>query len=213
MIEGLPDFAEKTVPHHFVTKLYRRRETFRIGPAVALDDDAVEPEEHAAVRLARIHFVAQRGERIARQHITEPRAQRSLHGVSQIGAELAGGPFRRLDGDVAGKPFGDDHVRYTRADAGALDEPDIVEARQLSFPQNAPGLAQGLQSFDFFDSNVENPDRGLIDIEQHAGHRAAHYRKIDQMLGVGADRGAHVEDDRFPGHRRPYRRYRPAADA
>ena len=38
----------------------------RIGAAMALDDDAVQPEEHAAIDLARVHLVAQRVEGAAR---------------------------------------------------------------------------------------------------------------------------------------------------
>ena len=38
-----------------------------------------------------------------------------------------------------------------------------------------------------------------------ARHGAAHHRELDEVLRIGADRGADVEHDRFAAHRRPER--------
>ena len=88
------------------------------------------------------------------------------------------------------------HVDGSLADVVALDEAHIVEERQARFAQDAPGLAHRLLALHFLDADIEQADGRALEIEQHARHRAAHHGKIDQMLGVRADRGADIEHDR-----------------
>ena len=64
-------FAEQFVAHHVVAEIDRRGEALGVGAAVALDDDAVEAEEDAAIRLARVHLVAQHAEGVARQQVAD----------------------------------------------------------------------------------------------------------------------------------------------
>ena len=50
----------KFLTHHVVADLDRAGETFGVRAAMALDDDAVKAEKHAAVDPARVHLLAQR---------------------------------------------------------------------------------------------------------------------------------------------------------
>ena len=61
----------------------------------------------------------------------------------------------------------------------------------------AAGFAHLLEAFDLFDADIEEADRRPFEAEQHARHGGAHHREIDQMLGIGADRGADIEHDGF----------------
>ena len=65
------DFRQQLVAHHAVAELDRGGETFGVGAAVALDDDAVEAEKHAAIGPARIHALAQLPERRPREQIAD----------------------------------------------------------------------------------------------------------------------------------------------
>ena len=136
-----PILASKLVAHHVVADIDGRGEALGVGAAMALDDDAVEAEEDAAVGFARIHLLAQRLERRARQQIAEPRRPGAVHGAAQILRELARGAFRGLERDIAGEAFGHHHVDRALADIVAFDEAVIVEMREMAIAQNAPGLA------------------------------------------------------------------------
>ena len=94
---------------------------------MALDDDAIEPEEHAAIDFARIHLVLQRRERIAREQIADLGEQGPAHRIAQIFGELFGGSFGGFQGDIAGEALGDDDVDGSLADIVAFHEADIVE--------------------------------------------------------------------------------------
>ena len=195
--ERLADLGEQIVAHHVVAEIDRVGEAFGVGAAVALDDDAVEAEEDAAVRLARIHLVAERAECAARQQVAEPGRQRAVHLALEDLAELAGGALGRLERDIAGKAFGHHHVDRPLADVVALDEAGIFDLRPLTFAQDAAGLAHLFEPLDLLDADIEQPDRRPLEAEQHPRHGAAHGREVDEMRGVGADRGAEVEHDRF----------------
>ncbi len=56
-VRSAADLGEQFVAHHVVAEVDGAGEAFGVGAAVALDDDAVEAEEDAAVRLARIHLL------------------------------------------------------------------------------------------------------------------------------------------------------------
>jgi hypothetical protein len=42
-VDGLADFAQQLVTHHFVSHLDGRREAFRVRAAVAFDYNAIQP--------------------------------------------------------------------------------------------------------------------------------------------------------------------------
>ena len=117
--------------------------------------------------------------------------------MREVVGELPRGALRGLERDIAGKAFGHHDVGLALADIVAFDEADIFDVRRRLFAQDAAGLAHGFESLDLLDADVEQADGRPVEIEQHARHGAAHHRHVDQMLGVGADRGAEIEHDAF----------------
>ena len=68
-IAGVCSSMSRIVRHqlvmgHVVGDIDGAREAEGVGAAMALDDDAVKAEEHAAIGLARIHLVAKGVERL-----------------------------------------------------------------------------------------------------------------------------------------------------
>src|SRR5690606_2452073 len=92
----------------------------RIGAAVALDDDAVEADEDAAVHGSRVELLAQCRKGAAGEKIAEPRHQGPRHGVAKVLSDLPGRPLGRLQRNVAAEPLGDDDIHGSLADVVAL---------------------------------------------------------------------------------------------
>src|SRR5580700_2699077 len=122
---------------------------------MALDDDAVETEKNAAIRLARVHALAQFPERRARKQVADPRAQRARHRAFEIFSHLPGGAFGGLERNVAGKAFGDDDVDRAFADIVAFNKTVISEARQGLLAQDGGRLAHRLEAFGLLDADIE----------------------------------------------------------
>jgi hypothetical protein len=121
----------------------------------------------------------------------------------EVLAELARSPLGGLERDIAGKPLGHHYVHRSLADIVALDEAGIFELRPLAGAQHLARLADCLKAFHLLNPDVEEAHGRPVESEQHRGHGAAHHREFDKMPGVGADRGAQIEHDRFPLERRP----------
>src|SRR5579864_1150901 len=138
------DFGQQLVAHNAVTNTDCRRETFRIGAAVALDDNAVEAQKHAAVRTPRVDALLQLAKRGAGEQIADARAERAAHGVPDVFTHLPRRAFGGFQSDVAGKAFGDDDIDLAEADIVAFDEADIIEVRQFLLAQHAARLAHRL---------------------------------------------------------------------
>ena len=81
------------------------------------------------------------------------------HGLAQVGADLPGGAFRRLQRDVAGKALDDHDVDDALADLVALDEAAIVERQaELGLLQPGVRLLDLLVALDLLDADVEQAD-------------------------------------------------------
>ena len=80
-------------------------------------------------------------------------------------------------------------------DAVGFDEADIIELRQVHCAEHFAGLANFLMPLHLLDADIEEPDRRLSDVEQHARHGTAHHRQRHQMARVAADRGAEIQHD------------------
>src|ERR1700733_3975485 len=173
-LERGADFGQEFVLHDAVPELDRRRKTFRVGAAVTLDDDAVEPKKDAAIGAARIHALAQALERRAREQIADAGAPRTVHRPLEIFAELARGAFRGLERDIAGKAFGDHHVDLAAADIVAFDKTLIVETGQAFFTQDTPGLAHLFVTLGLFGADIEKTHAGSGQPEQDSRGRRAH---------------------------------------
>src|SRR5271156_581484 len=153
-----PYFAQKLILHNAVAEFDRGREAFGIRPAMALDDNAVEPEEHPAIDAARIHPFAQMPESRTREQVADARAQGACHRIAQILAELPRGAFGGFKRDIAGKPFGHDNIDFALADIVAFDEALIIEIGQRLLAQDAAGLAHLFQAFGLLGTDIEVTD-------------------------------------------------------
>ena len=111
--------------------------------------------------------------------------------------DLARRAFGGLERDIADKAFGDHHVDHALPDVVAFDEAHVIEERQVALAQDLAGLAHLFQALHLLDPDIEQADGRALLAEQDARHRRAHHREIDQMRGIGADRGAEVEHDRL----------------
>ena len=180
--------------------------------AVAFHDDAIQAEKHAAIGLAHVHLLAQALEGAPGEHITDLGQQGAAHRGAQIFADLAGGALGGLQRDVAGKALGHDHVDRAFADVVALDEAAIVERFQIGFAQKEPGLLDLLLALDLLDPDIEQPDRRPLRAEHGSRHGGAENGEVDQLLGIGADRGADIEHHAFAAHGRPQCRNRRPVD-
>ena len=119
------DLGQKLIAHDAVAEFDGSGETFGIGPAMAFDDDAVEPEKNAAIgRGADPCAGAAAGMPSGRTNIRSGQLSDCLIARSEIFADLARGAFGGLERDVAGKAFGDDDIDRTLADIVAFDEAD-----------------------------------------------------------------------------------------
>ena len=212
-IEHLFDLVRQVVAGHLIANIDRIRKALAVGAAMALDDDAVEAEHHAAVGFRGVQLVAQRLEGVFGKQIADLRAPAARHGVAQEFGNLPRRALGRLQCDVAAKALGDDDVGGALADAVALDEADIIQLRQVHRAQQLGCLANLLAALDFLDPDIEQSDGRPFQIEQHARHRAAHHRQRHQMMRIAADGGAEVEHHRIAARRGPYRRQRRPVDA
>ena len=170
------------------------------------------PEEGSAVDAAWIHFVLQSAETALRQQRAEPGGPGARHRFAQPRPDLAGGALCRLQGDVAGEALDDDDVDLAGADIVAFDIAAIFDRQALHLLQPEMGFLDLFRALDFLDADIQQADLGTIDMEQCAGHAGTHQGKVAELLGIGADVGADVENDRFGADRRPDRGNRGALD-
>ena len=68
-----------------------------------------------------------------------------------------------------------------------------------------PGFLDLFLALDLLDADIEQADGRPLDAEQRARHGRAHDGEIDELVRVGADRGADVEHDALAAHGRPDR--------
>ena len=122
----------------------------------------------------------------------------AAHRLFEIGGDLRGGSFGGLEGDVAGKALGDDNVDDAFADAVALHEAAVIETGQVEVAQQGRCGLHFLDALDFFGADIEQADGRALKSQDDPRHRRAHDRKIDEVAGVGAHRGADVEHDGLP---------------
>src|SRR5690349_21766431 len=109
-------------PRHLVCGAEGTLEADRIGAAMALDDNAIEPEEHTAIDVARVELAAKRVERLSCNEGTQHREDIGAKGRADVRTNLASGPLGGLERDITGKAFGDDHIDRALADVIAFDE-------------------------------------------------------------------------------------------
>src|SRR5580704_11206395 len=122
MVKRRRDLSQQFVANDAVAKLDSCRESFRVGAAVAFDDNAVQSEKNAAVGTARVDSLSQLAKGGTREQIANARAERTAHRVPYVFAHLARGALGGLQCDVAGEAFGHDHIDLAAADIVAFDK-------------------------------------------------------------------------------------------
>ena len=127
--------AKHIVAGFFVCALDRKTKRETVGRTVALDDNAVQSEENAAIGFVGVQLVAQQLEGGSGKQITDPGAPRSRQRGAQEFADLPRRALGNLDGDVAAEALGDDDIGRTLADAVALDKADEFHLRQIELAQ------------------------------------------------------------------------------
>ena len=121
---------------------------------MALDHDALQPQQHPAIGLVGIELVAQRLEGLFREQVADPGAPGPRHRAAKILAHLPRGSLGCFNCDIAGEAFGDNDVRSALADAVALDEADECKVRQVQRAQQLCGLAHRVDTLDLLGSNI-----------------------------------------------------------
>ncbi len=121
--ELYPDLVQKAVHLHVDSDADRVGEAKSVGRAVAFDRDPVQTQEYSAVVAARIAAHPEFPECAARKQISDTRRERVTEGRLEKLAEQLDCSLRRLDGDVARKPVGDDDIDGPGRDIVAFDEP------------------------------------------------------------------------------------------
>src|SRR6266481_972010 len=92
-IEHVVDLGQEIVMDHLIANLDGGGKALGIGAAMALDHDAVQAQQHAAVGLAGIELVPQLPEGAAGQQIADARKQALFDGIAQEGHDLPGRAF------------------------------------------------------------------------------------------------------------------------
>ena len=209
----LGDDPHEVVLRHLARQIDGAGEPFRVGAPMRLDHQPVQPQEDAAIDLARIHLFSHQLEGGVGEEIAEPRSPRPRHGRAQILGHLPRRALRGLQRNVAGKALRDDDVDGASAEVVAFDEAAVFEPGMVHLSQDPARLAHVLDALDLLDADVEKPDRRAVEAEDRARHGGAHDGEVDQQRGVGANRradsrarcfrpGASARSPRSPGVRR-----------
>ena len=161
-----------------------------IRSAVALDDDAAQPEQARAVVAAGVHA----------------RLERAAHWGSEPGDDHPPGiarefpaqeaydhlrhPLGSLEQRVADEAVADHHVGRSLEDVVAFDVAVIVEAARA---QQLGGLLDRLVALDVLDADIEQADRRPLLVLDRAYEHRAHDAELHELLRRAVDIGAEVE--------------------
>ena len=137
------DAVEQIVANHIVGQFDRRGETIRIGSAVALHNDPVQPQENATIRAPDIHLFTQAVESALGEDVADPGHQGAAHRGAQITRYLARRSFGRLQGDIAGEALRHHNVDRALADIVAFDK-----AMPWKYGYLSPLAAKNFRSFE-----------------------------------------------------------------
>src|SRR5690606_34006891 len=131
----------QAVMNHVVADIDGGSKTDGIRTAMALDDNAVQAEKHAAIDLARIHLFTQHVEGALCENITNLGEEAAGDRLTQQRADLAGGAFGRLQRDIAGETFGHHDIHRALADIVTLNETAIIDGAEICLADQPSGLA------------------------------------------------------------------------
>src|SRR5579883_3494 len=199
--DPVADLVEEAIDLHVDGDADRIGKAQRVGAAMALDADAVEPEEDRAVVAARIEPLAQLLERARGEEIADARHQRILKGGTQEVHEQACRSLAHFYGDVAGKAVGHDDVYRACSNVVAFDKA-VKADRRAGIAQPRAGAAHGIIALEILDADIEQSDRRLQQAKHGPREDIAHQSELDEIVGVAFDIGAEIEHDAFAALRR-----------
>src|SRR6478735_1098559 len=159
-------FLIEAILGHVVADLDGGSDAFGIGAAMALDDDAVEAEEDAAVHTARIHLFAQHVEGALGEEVADLGKQRARHCSAQILTDLPRCTFGRLQSNIAREAFGHDAVDGTLPQVVAFDEAIVLERVDVGLTEQAPRFLHLFLALDLFYPDIQQANRRTLDLEQ-----------------------------------------------
>ena len=197
-----------------MTDIDRGGEAFRIGAAVALDDDAVEPEKDPAIGSARIHALAQLRESLTREQIADAWCRAccaiALRRYWPIWRAV---PSAVLSAMLPAKPSVTTTSTLPWPMSSPSTKPTYSRSGICRSRRMRPASRTGSRPLTSSTPILRSPTVGRFEAKQDARRRRAHDREIDEMLGVRADRGADIEHDQFAAQGRPQCRDRRPLDA
>ena len=180
--ERLADLGEQLVAHHVVAEIDRVGEAFGIGAAVALDDDAVEAEEDAAVGLARIHLVAERAEGAARQTGSRAWPRRCGSSRAEILAIWRAVPSAALSAMLPANPSVTTTSTVPLPMSSPSTKPEYSNCGHRPSRSIRPASRTSSRPLTSSTPILSSPTVGRSRPNRHARHGAAHGGKIDEVL-------------------------------
>src|SRR6185295_14669854 len=144
-----------------------------VGAAVALDGDAVEPQEWATIETPGIHAVLERAQATRGEQGADPCGPRTRQRLAHVGRHLPRRTFGGLERHIARETLHDHHIGHALADLVALDETAIVDL-QIGLLEPGVRLAHLLDTLDLLHADVEEPNARALDVKQRPRHRRAH---------------------------------------
>src|SRR6516164_10053681 len=141
------DSRQEFILHHAVAELDRGRETFGIGPTVALDHDAVQSKKDPAIGAAGIHPLAQLPKGGLREKVAYACTERPAYRAFEIFSDLTRGALGCFQRDIPGETFRDHHIDLAAPDIVALDETLVIEIVEFLLAQDPTGLPHLFQPF------------------------------------------------------------------
>src|SRR5262245_33023821 len=124
---------------------------------MALDGDAVESQERAAIEAPRIHAVLERAQAARSEEGADPRAPRTRQRLAYVGRHLPRRTLRGLERHIAREALHHHHIGHALPDLVALDEAAIVDL-QIALLEPGVRLSHLLDALDLLHADVEQPD-------------------------------------------------------
>src|SRR5579872_543854 len=161
-----------------------------VRTAVANHANAADPQQRRAAILRVIDRLPQALQGAARKEKSNLRGQRALDGLLQQSENLYGKTLADFQGDIADESVTHDHVHVSREKISAFD---IADKMHRELFQARVYLAREFIALDFFLADGQQADARAAVAECRPVIDFAHDRELHQMLRLGIDVGADIE--------------------
>ena len=157
--------------------------------------DSADAEQRGAAVLGVVEALFEVAEGLAGEERADLGGDGGLQGFAEGDGDELGGAFAGLEGDVADEAVADDDVGVAVEEVAAFDVADEVDVGELA--EEGQGVAGEGVALGVFFADGEQADAGAVDAEDVAGVHVAHDGELDEVVGVGVDVGAYVEEERW----------------